>query len=72
MERSGQYMIGEAVKYVGPFGLYEGVLELNHGDTGVVTALGKPSRHGDSNLTVTLFKHPNHPIQIPRSFFLPI
>lgn len=72
MERSGQYMIGDPVKYVGPFGLYEGVLELNHGDTGVVTALGKPSKHFDNSLTVTLFKNPNHPIQLPRSFFLPI
>lgn len=72
MERSGQYMIGDPVKYVGPFGLYEGVLELKHGDTSIVTELGKPSRHGDSNLTVTLFKNPSHPIQLPRSFFLPI
>lgn len=72
MERSGQYMIGDPVKYMGPDGLYCGLLELKHGDTGIVTELGKPSKHGDNPLTVTLFKNPSHPIQLPRSFFLPI
>lgn len=65
-------MIGDAVKYMGPNGLYCGRLELKYGDTGVVTGHGKPTKHGDDPLTVQLFRHPTEPIQLPRSFFLPL
>lgn len=57
---------------MGPSASYMCMVEIRHGDTGVVTALGKPSIHGETMIWVRLFNHPEHDLILPGQFFLPM